>query len=84
MTEKEIKDRAESIIEALTALSLGREPNILSGEVFKKLADHQNFENIKSTYLEYLSSFDGKVDSPEDIKRMFDLRMKVVELFDEA
>lgn len=82
MTEKEIKDKAELIVEALAALSLGKEPNLLSGEVFKKLSGHQNFDKIKSAYIAYLQSFDGVVDSAEDIKRMFDFRMEIVNLFD--
>jgi len=81
MTEKEIKDKAELIVEALAALSLGKEPNLLSGEVFKKLSGHQNFEKIKSAYIAYLQSFDGNIDTPEDIKRMFDFRLEIVELF---
>ncbi len=82
MTEKEIKDKAELIVEALTALSLGKEPNMLSGEVFKKLASHPNFTQIKSVYITYLQQFDGNVDTPEDIKRMFDFRLEIVGLFD--
>lgn len=82
MTEKEIKDRAEQIVEALTSLSLGKEPNMLSGEVFKKLAGHQNFYQIKSAYIAYLQDFDGNIDTPEDIKRMFDFRLQIVGLFD--
>jgi hypothetical protein len=82
MTEKEIKEKAEQIVEALTALSLGKEPNMLSGEVFKKLSGHQNFTQIKTTYITYLQSFDGGVDAPDDIKRMFDFRMEIVSLFD--
>jgi len=81
MTEKEIKDKAELIVEALAALSLGKEPNLLSGEVFKKLSGHQNFEKIKSAYIAYLQSFDGNIDTPEDIKRMFDFRLEIVGLF---
>ena len=46
MTEKEIKDRAEQIVEALTSLSLGREPNMLSNDAFKKLSSHPNFFEI--------------------------------------
>ncbi len=82
MTEKEIKDKAELIVEALAALSLGKEPNLLSGEVFKKLSGHQNFDKIKSAYIVYLQSFDGNIDTPEDIKRMFDFRLEIVGLFD--
>jgi len=69
MTEKEIKDKAEQIIEALTALSLGREPNMLSNDAFRKLSSHPNFYQIKEAYINYLQSFDGKVESADDIKR---------------
>ena len=48
MTEKEIKDRAEQIVEALTSLSLGREPNMLSNDAFKKLSSHPNFFEIRN------------------------------------
>ena len=82
MTEKEIKDRAEQIIEALTALSLGREPNMLSNDAFRKLSGHDNYLVIRDAYIAYLQSFEGKVESPDDIKNLFDFRMKIVELFD--
>ena len=82
MTEKEIKDKAEQIVEALTALSLGKEPNMLSGDVLKKLPAHPNFEKIRNAYSNYLQSFDDKVDAAEDIKRLFDFRMEIVALFD--
>jgi hypothetical protein len=55
---------------------------MLSGEVFKKLSGHQNFTQIKTAYIAYLQSFDGCVDAPDDIKRMFDFRMEIVNLFD--
>lgn len=82
MTEKEIKDKAEQIVEALSALSLGKEPNMLSGDVFKKLAAHPNFQQIKLAYITYLQQFDGNIDTPDDIKRMFDFRLQIVGLFD--
>ena len=82
MTEKEIKEKAELIVEALSALSMGREPNVLSGEVFKKLSAHQNYTQIRDAYIEYLKSFDGKVDTADDIKKMFDFRLEIVSLFD--
>lgn len=82
MTEKEIKEKAELIVEALTALSMGREPNVLSGEVFKKLSGHQNYIQIRDAYIKYLQTFDGKVDTAEDIKAMFDFRLEIVSLFD--
>lgn len=82
MTEKEIKEKAELIVEALTALSMGREPNVLSGEVFKKLSGHQNYIQIRDAHIKYLQTFDGKVDTAEDIKAMFDFRLEIVSLFD--
>ena len=82
MTEKEIKDRAEQIIEALTAISLGREPNMLSNDAFRKLSAHDNFQTIRNAYISYLQLFEGKVESPDDIKMLFDFRMRIVELFD--
>ncbi|MDO9152862.1 MAG: hypothetical protein Q7U47_04000 [Paludibacter sp.] len=82
MTEKDIKDKSEQIIEALTDLSLGKEPHLLSNESFRKLGNHPNFQQIKNIYLAYLQTFDGKIDTPEKIKLLFDLRMKINELFD--
>lgn len=82
MTEKEIKDRAEQIIEALTAISLGREPNMLSNDAYRKLSAHDNFLLIRDAYITYLQLFEGKVESPDDIKKLFDFRMQILELFD--
>lgn len=81
MTEKEIKDKAEQILESFLALALGKEPGMLSNDVFKKLSSHSNFELIRNECVEYFQSFNGTVDSPEDIKRLFDFRMKIVELY---
>ncbi len=82
MNEKDIKDRSEEIVKTLTDLSLGREPHLLSNDIFRKLGKHPNFEQIKNTYIGYLQTFDGKIDTPEEIKMLFDLRMKIIELFD--
>lgn len=82
MTEKEIKDKAELIVEALTALSLGKEPNLLSNDVFKKLADHNNFLKINAAYCDYLSKFNGRVEEQSAIKALFEFRMLIVDLFD--
>ncbi len=82
MNEKEIKERSEEIVEALTDLSLGKEPHLLSNDIFKKLGKHPNFDQIKNAYIEYLQTFDGKIDTPEEIKLLFDFRMKIAALFD--
>ncbi|HPC26430.1 MAG TPA: hypothetical protein P5071_00635 [Paludibacteraceae bacterium] len=81
MNEMQVKLKAEKIIEALTALSLGKNPNIFSGEIFRKLADHPNFIAIRDAYIEYLKNFTGEINTQEDVKRLFDFRMKIVELF---
>lgn len=82
MNEKEVKDRAEAIVEALTDLSLGKEPSLLSSEILKKLGGHQHFENIKTLYCSYLTNFSGKVNTANDIKALFDFRLQIVELYE--
>jgi hypothetical protein len=81
MSEKEIKEKAEQIIEALTSLSLGNEPTMFSNEAFRKLCKHDNFLQIRDAYVTFLNEFNGGIESPEDIKRLFDFRMKIVKLF---
>lgn len=82
MNERDIKEKSERIVEALTDLSLGKEPNFLSNEAFRKLASHPNFLEIKNAYIGYLQTFDGKIDSPEEIKFLFDFRMRIIGLFE--
>ena len=82
MNEKEMKDKSEEIVEALTDLSIGKEPHILSNDIFRKLAKHPNFEQIKKAYIDYFQIFDGKIDTPKEIKILFDFRMKIITLFD--
>lgn len=81
MTENEIKEKAEQIIEALTSLSLGNEPTMFSNEAFRKLHKHTNYVQIRNAYIAYLQEFDGRIEFPAEIKRLFDFRMKIVELF---
>ena len=83
MNEKEMKERAEEIVEALTCLSLGKEPGLLSGKVYKRLAAHANFSAIRDAYAGYLQSFDGKTDTTEELKKLFDFRIQIVQLFDQ-
>ena len=82
MNEKEMKERSEEIVEALADLSIGKEPHLLSNDIFRKLGKHPNFDQIKNAYIDYLQIFDGKIDTPEEIKMLFDFRMKIITLFD--
>lgn len=81
MNEMQVKLKAEKIIEALTALSLGKKPNVFSSEIFKTLANHPNFLAIRDAYIEYLKDFKGEVNSVDEVKRLFDFRVKILELF---
>ena len=83
MTEEQFQKRSDNIIEALTALSLGQKPNLLSNSIFRKLANHPYFLQIRDTYIEYLKLFEGKVSGTNDISRLFEMRKRIVELFDE-
>lgn len=81
MNEKELKEQAEEIIDALHALSIGKEPGLLSGNVFKKLAAHPSFLQIRDTYVNYLKDFDGKIETGEEIRKLFELRMSLCTLY---
>lgn len=82
MNEKELIEKAEEIIEALTSLSMGKEPGLMSGKVFKNLSTHPQFIPIRDCYIKYLQSFDGKSDDINELKRIGDLRIEIVTLYD--
>ncbi len=81
MEEKEIIELSTEIILSLTKLSLGEKPSMLSGKVFKTLNEHQNFAQIKSLYAHHLINFEGTYSSTEDLKKLTDLRYKLVDLY---
>lgn len=81
MNEKKLKEEAEKIVDAFISLSIGKEPHLLSNTVFKKLADHPNFELIKQEIVNYLSWFTGKVVDKNEIKRLSDFRFRIYELY---
>lgn len=83
MNEEQSKNLAESIVKALVELSLGKEPNIFSKSAFRKLSDHKNFSFIRDAYIDYLKEFDGKIESEEDMKRLFDFRLKILNYFND-
>jgi len=83
MNEEQTKNAAESIVKTLVELSLGKEPNIFSKSPFRKLAEHKNYTLIRDAYIDYLKEFDGKIDSDEDMKRLFDFRIKILNYFND-
>lgn len=81
VTEKKVKETAENIVEAFVALSLGKEPSLLSNSVFKSLSKHPNFQAIKKLVVEYLEAFDGKLENAVEWKTLNDFRFRIVELY---
>lgn len=81
MNEDELINLSDEIIEALTQLCLGKTPGFLSNSIFKKLASHPNFSQIKICYSEFINSFDGSYNDATELKKLTDFRYKIVELF---
>ena len=84
ITEKKIKETAEDIVEAIAAISLGKEPNFLSNSVYKSISTHTNFQQIKQLVIDYLQTFDGKLETTEELKALNDFRFKIVELYSKS
>ncbi len=82
MEEKNIIDLSNEIVESLTKLSLGEIPGIISNKTYKTLSDHINFVAIKKLYADFLiNEFDGQYDSTESLKKLTELRYKLVDLY---
>jgi len=81
INEKKVKETAEEIVESIAAICLGKEPNLLSNSVYKSIATHENFQQIKQLVIDYLQTFDGKLETTEELKALNDFRFKIVELY---
>jgi len=81
MDEKELIELSEEIIDSLTKLVLGESPGFLSNNVFKKLASHKHFKEIKSLYSSFIVSFEGQYKDASELKKLSDFRYKIVELY---
>jgi hypothetical protein len=81
MEEKDILELSNDIINCITKLSLGEKPGMLSGKVFKNLHEHSNFKEIKKLYANHLLYFQGVYENTDDLKKLTDLRYKLVELY---
>ena len=84
INEKKVKETAENIVEAIAALILGKEPGILSNSVYKSIATHENFPQIKQLVIDYLKNFDGKYETTDEWKTLNDFRFKLVELYSKS
>jgi hypothetical protein len=81
INEKKLKETAENIVESIAALSLGKEPSLLSNSVFKSISTHENFQQIKQLVVDYLQTFDGKLETSEELRALTDFRFKIMELY---
>jgi hypothetical protein len=81
MDEKELMELSEEILQALTKLVMGGSPGFLSNSVFKNLASHKHFEEIKSLYSSFIVSFEGQYNNASELKKLSDFRYKIVELY---
>ena len=81
MNEKEIKELTENIVESIVSLSLGKEPNLLSNTVFKNIYKHPKYNEIKKLYIIFLTDFDGKYETPDELKKLIDFRFKLIQLY---
>lgn len=84
INEKKLKETAENIVESVAALSLGKEPSLLSNSVFKSISTHENFQQIKQLVVDYLQTFDGKLETAEELRALTDFRFKIVELYSKS
>ena len=82
--EKKIKEQAETIVESIVALSLGKEPGMFSNSVFKSIADHPKYYEIRQMIVNHLQHFDGKTNTAEEWKTLSDFRFKLVDLYNNA
>ncbi len=81
MDEKELIEVSDEIIDALTKLAMGDNPGFLSGNIFKNLAKHPKFSEIKQLYCDFLSGFDGGYSEPAKLKKLTDFRFGLIELY---
>lgn len=81
MDEKELLELSEEIVMALVKLSMGEKPGFLSGGVYKKLASHYRFNEIKACYIEHLGQFKGTYENAQELKSLTDFRYRIVEIY---
>lgn len=82
--EKKIKELSETIVKSIVDLSMGKEPNFLSNSIYRTISKHPNLIQIKQLIVEHLQSFDGKVETPEEWKRLSEFRYNLLKLHGNA
>jgi hypothetical protein len=81
LTEKQIIEIAEKIFESYIDLSLGKEPGLLSGSVYKSIESHPKKNEMLGVCKEYFSVFNGKISEISEWERLAKFRLRLVELY---
>lgn len=81
LSEKQIIEMAEKIFESYVNLSLGKEPGLLSGSVYKSIETHPKMIDMLNLCKGYFQQFDGKVSEISEWERLAKFRLRLIELY---
>ena len=81
MEEKDIIEKTDEIIQALTRLILGEAPGMLSNRTFKDLPKHPEFDAIKELYIAHIAKFKGTYETTDELKYLTDFRYELIKLY---
>ena len=81
LSEKQIIDTAEKIFESYVHLSLGKEPGLLSGSIYRNLDSHPKMKEMLDICKEYFTAFDGKISEIDEWERLSTFRLRLIELY---
>ncbi|MBI5218499.1 MAG: hypothetical protein HY958_06165 [Bacteroidia bacterium] len=81
LSEKQIIELAEKIFESYVNLSLGKEPGLLSGSVYKSIDSHPRTQEMLNVCKEYFNAFDGSIREIPEWEKLSKFRLRLVELY---
>ncbi len=81
LTEKQIIEIAEKVFESYVNLSLGKEPGLLAGSVYRSIENHPKSVEMLTVCKEYFQQFDGKISEINEWERLAKFRLRLVELY---
>lgn len=81
LSEKQIIEIAEKIFKSYVNLSLGKEPGLLSGSVYKSIDSHPRMREMLDVCKEYFTAFGGKISEVKEWERLAKFRLRLIELY---
>lgn len=81
LSEKQIIEIAEKIFESYVNLSLGKEPGLLSGTVYRNIDSHPKMKEMLDTCKEYFTVFNGKISEIPEWERLAKFRLRLIDLY---